>query len=487
LANRPHLVLFNPDHWRGDVMGHLGNPAAVTPNLDALVASEGVSFSRAFCQSPVCTPSRCSFMSGWYPHVRGHRTQAHMLRRGEPVLLKALKDAGYFVWWGGKNDLVPAQNGFDAYCSVKYTPTGALRPNVHLAADWRGDPGSDTYYSFYAGRLDTGGEEVYFDHDWAHITGAIEQIKDRPKDRPLCLFLPILYPHLPYGVEEPWYSRIDRGRLSPRLPTPQGWRGKPSMLQGIHARLGMQTWSEERWAALRATYYGMCARVDHQFGMVMQALRDAGIYDDTAVFFFSDHGDFAGDYGLVDITQNTFEDCLTKVPLIIKPPVGVPLRAGQCDALTELVDVPATIETLAGLSPAHTHFGRSLLPLLAGETDGHRDAVFAEGGRLHGEDHCMEAAGAWGEPGGFYWPRLSQQRSTGPEHTKAVMCRTNDYKYVRRLYEQDELYDLEDDPGELHNRIDDPALGDALASLKERLLEFYLETTDVVPWDADQR
>ncbi|MCP3976232.1 MAG: DUF4976 domain-containing protein, partial [bacterium] len=73
------------------------------------------------------------------------------------------------------------------------------------------------------------------------------------------------------------------------------------------------------------------------------------------------------------------------------------------------------------------------------------------------------------------------------EHTKAVMCRTKEFKYVRRLYESDELYDLRADPGELHNRIDDPALADTLAQLQERLLTFYMQTCDVVPHDADQR
>ncbi|WP_211296363.1 sulfatase-like hydrolase/transferase [Paenibacillus donghaensis] len=85
---RPHIILFNPDQWRGDVLGHMGDPAARTPNLDRLAAKEGVSFSSAFCQNPVCTPSRCSFMSGWYPHVRGHRTMYHMMKPDEPVLLK---------------------------------------------------------------------------------------------------------------------------------------------------------------------------------------------------------------------------------------------------------------------------------------------------------------------------------------------------------------------------------------------------------------
>jgi len=125
--------------------------------------------------------------------------------------------------------------------------------------------------------------------------------------------------------------------------------------------------------------------------------------------------------------------------------------------------------------------------VIAGETDEHRDAVFCEGGRLDGETHCMELESPNGRnPGGHYWPRLSLQTKI-PEHTKAVMCRTRTHKYIRRLYELDELYDLQSDPRELVNRIDDPALADVLTELKERMLTFFLETCDVVPHEADER
>jgi len=490
MSKRPNIVIFNPDQWRGDVLGHVGNPAAVTPNLDNIVRTDAVSFRNAFCQNPVCTPSRCSFMSGWYPHVRGHRTMYHMMHEDEPVLLKTLKDEGYFVWWGGKNDLTPGQLPTDRYCTVRHRaqkPIKATR-GVDRQKEWRGKPGSDTYYSFYVGRLDKGDQDFYYDNDWANVLGAIDFLKDPPKDQPFCIYLPLTYPHPRYAVEDPWYSLIDRGKLPRRIPAPKEWKGKPSMLKGIWERQKMQTWTEARWTELRATYYGMCARVDHQFGLVMEALKSAGLYDDTAVFMFSDHGDFTGDYGLVEKNQNTFEDCLTRVPLIIKPPNRIPVKPRVSNALAELIDFPATVEAITGIVPGHTHFGRSLLPVVAGETEEHRDAVFCEGGRLHGERHCMELESTSSQnPEGLYWPRVNLQTSEGPEHTKAVMCRTRDFKYVRRLYESDELYDLHHDPMELHNRIGDREYADVIPKLKERLLTFYLETCDVVPYETDRR
>ena len=487
---RPNIIIFNPDQWRGDVIGHMGNHAAVTPNLDKLVEEEAVSFSNAFCQNPVCTPSRCSFMSGWYPHVRGHRTMTHMMAPDEPVLLKTLKDQGYFVWWGGKNDLVPGEGCFDNYCDVKYRPerNPGWKTNFHGFGDWRGSPDGDNYYSFYVGKVEKGEEEeAYYDFDWGMVLGAIDMIKNAPKDKPLCIYLPLSYPHPPYAVEEPWFSMIDREKLPERIPAPESWEGKPCLLKGIYERQNLTGWSEERWNELRATYYGMCARVDHQFGMVVQALKDADIYDDSAIFMFPDHGDFTGDYGLVEKTQNTFEDCLTHVPFVIKPPSWIKAKPGIRNALVELIDFPATVEALADIVPEHTHFGRSLIPIITGEVEEHRDAVFCEGGRLHGERHCMEHSSTSTDPEGLYWPRVGLQSSEEGEHTKAVMCRTKEYKYVRRLYELDELYDIINDPGEVCNLINEPSMKGVLSDLKERLLTFYQETSDVVPHKENRR
>lgn len=491
VTKRPHIIIFNPDQWRGDVLGHVGNPAAVTPNLDRLVKTDAVSFQNAYCQNPVCTPSRCSFMTGWYPHTHGHRTMFHMLRPPEPVLLKTLKAQGYYVWWGGKNDLVPGQDGYADYCDVKYTPPDTakrpLHPDLHSYDSWRGQPDSDTFYSFYGGRISNPAKEPYiYDNDAAMVEGAIELIKNPPTGKPLCIYLPLGAPHPPYVVEDPWFSMIDRDKLPARIPAPGDWAGKPSVLKGIYERQNLRSWTEQRWTELRATYYGMCARMDHLFGMLIDALYESGVYDDSAIFFFSDHGDFTGDYGLVEKTQNTFEDSLSHVPFIIKPPASVAAAPRVSDALVELIDFPATVEALTAIRPEHTHFGRSLLPVIAGQTDEHRDAVFCQGGRRRGETHCMELQSSQ-DPHDLYWPRLSLQRGKGPEHTKATMCRTKDFKYVHRLYECDELYDLHSDPAELHNRIDDAGLADTCAALKDRLLTFYLDTSDVVPHDSDRR
>jgi arylsulfatase A-like enzyme len=499
MKKQPHIIIFNVDQWRGDVLGHLGNSAAVTPNLDKMVENDAVSFSNAFCQNPVCTPSRCSFMTGWYPHVRGHRTMHHMLHldKGEPNLMRILKENGYFVWWSKRNDLISAQDDLNEHCDISYWPSKEdlkrwghkWMPNLHVNEKWRGDPENDNYYSFHAGKLDTKGSDIYFDFDWAMILGAIDFIKNYEGDKPFCMNIALSYPHPPYGVEEPWFSITDRKKLPPRIKTPTEWSGKPSLLKGIYERQKLQGWIEERWNELRATYYGMCARLDYQFGLLIEELKNQNYYDESAIFFFSDHGDFTGDYGLVEKTQNTFEDCLTRVPFIIKLPENIGVKPRISDALVELVDFSETVFALIGINPNYSRFGKNLIPLLQGKTEGHRDAVFSEGGRLYGEHHAMERESKSSLiPSGLYWPRVGLQTTDdGPYHGKAVMCRTKDLKYVRRLYEKDELYDLNKDPQELHNIIDDERYKENLKNMKDILLSWYLETCDVVPFKIDRR
>jgi arylsulfatase A-like enzyme len=499
MDNRPNIIIFNVDQWRGDVLGHLDNPAAETPNLDKLVEKDAVSFSNAFCQNPVCTPSRCSFMTGWYPHVRGHRTMYHMLHldKGEPNLLKILKDNGYFVWWGGRNDLISAQDDLKEHCDVLFWPKKEdlnrwghkWKPNLHVSDKWRGKPEGDNFYSFFAGKLDTQGDDIYFDYDWSIILGAIDFIQTYEGEKPLCMYIAVSAPHPPYGIEEPWFSIINRNKLPTRIKTPKNWDDKPSLLKGIYERQHLQEWTEDRWSELRTTYYGMCARLDHQFGLIVKALKKENYYDNSGIFLFSDHGDFTGDYGLVEKTQNTFEDCLTKIPFIIKPPRNINVKSRVSDALVELVDFSETVYALTGINPSYSRFGKNLIPLLRGETEKNRDAVFCEGGRLFGEEQAMELESmAHSNSNNLYWPRVSLQTTDeGPYHGKAVMCRTKDFKYVRRLYEKDEFYDLGNDPKELTNLIDDLKYKSIIVSMKDKLLTWYVETCDVVPFETDTR
>lgn len=493
MAKRPHIVIFNPDQMRADCLGHLGeNPAARTPFLDALAAHEAVSYRYAHCQNPVCVPSRCSFLTGLYPHVRGHRTMRYMLHSEEESILSELKQAGYHVWMNARNDFLPGQDeaAFQRHASEVFYGGDVPPAPGPERGDARGKPGGKDYFSHYKGRLKQDAEGRNYNADDEVVDAAIRRIRTPVEGgKPLCLFLGLMYPHPPFQAEEPYFSAIDRAKLPPRVKSRAPGSHEPRIETLIRQGQGMSAYTEADWDELRACYAGMCMKVDDQFRRLCDALREAGIYDDTAIFFFSDHGDYQGQFGLSEKNQNTFEDGLVRVPFLIKPPKGVRVDPGVSDGLVELVDFYATAMDFAGVQPGHTQFGRSLRANVGDRSLPVREYVCCEGGRLAGEIHCDEshATGPDGaQPANEYWPRMKAQEDD-VAHGKATMLRTKKYKYVRRLYEPDQLFDMESDPGEQRDLIDEVALRGVLADMRLKMLDWYQATCDVVPFAYDSR
>jgi len=257
------------------------------------------------------------------------------------------------------------------------------------------------------------------------------------------------------------------------------------MLQMLYEGLNLGELDVEDWDRIRAVYLGMCMKVDQLFGRVVAVLKEEGLYDATDLYFFSDHGDFTGDYGLVCKAQNLMPDCLTGVPLLIKPHAGVAIDPGLTDSMAELVDFYATALDLAEIESDHTHFGRSLRPVLADRTARVREFVCCEGGRTRDELlQCSETQGTRPDRHELFWPRKTAQMDD-VAHTKATMIRTDSYKYVRRLYELDEFYNLRLDPGESINEINNPDYAQQILDLKLQMLDWYQATTDIVPREMD--
>lgn len=485
MMKRPNVIIINPDQMRADSMHHMGMAASVTPNLDAIIEKDGVSFSNAFCQNPICTPSRCSFFSGLYPHVFGHRTISFMQYSHEPSLLKIMKENGYHVWMNDRNDFLPAQvpGIFSEYCDEFYIPQDLEKLPEPVDPNHRGQPGDDSYYSFFVGEVNTNEDGEYFDSDASAVKALTERIRNGTGDKPLCAFLGLMVPHPEYLAEQPFFGEIDRSRLPERIKL-ENPEEKSKMLAGLREIYGIMDWPEERFDELRAVYLAMCMKADNYFGEIVKALKDAGIYENTLIIFLSDHGDYTGDYDVVEKAQNTFEDCITNVPLIIKPPAWAKVKPGINKSLTELIDMYATVLDYAGVSPPETHFGHSLKSVIAGDVTEHRDFVFCEGGRRLDEDHCNSAA-AGADETAIYYPRFKMQSTDAC--SKGTMMRNHEYKYVYRMGERDELYDLKNDPKELHNLSDGPEYQSVILNMKERMLQWYQETCDIVPKQPDLR
>jgi len=491
VPGKPNIVLFVPDSYRGDVLGHQGNPAAVTPHLDRFVASGAVSYDCAFSQSPVCTPSRCSFMPGWYPHVRGHRTMRYMLRQHDPNLLSVLRREGYHVWWGGKNDLVQVRQPEDylRYCDEKFQPEGLYADQMEYREPAPLDGDDPRLGAYYKGLLRRDGPgRPHYDGDTAWVLGAVDMIRNWSSEQPFCCYLPLGKPHPPYCAEEDFYQSIDPGCLPPRVPPPGEGANLPAVLDALRAEYRSDAITDEMWRDAKRLYYAMCAKVDSLFGMVVDALQERGLYDDTWVLFFSDHGDFTGDYSLPEKTHSTLQDCLVHVPLVIKPPASEPVRAGRRRHLTELLDITATLYDMLGVEPRYAHQGRSLRASLAGDDEPIRDAVFAEVGGRRGEEGFVNTD-VLSMPGDSFYAR--QGRAAIPFHQQgshAVMCRTEEFKYIRRYYTgHHELYDLRADPGETRNLSGRRQCADIERAMETRLLDYFMHTADIVPHEPDSR
>lgn len=490
MKKRPNIILFNPDQMRADALHHLGNSASVTPTLDEMASTDAVSFRNVFCQNPVCVPSRCSFMTGLYPHTTGHRTMGYLLRENETSLLKELKDAGYYVWANARNDLIAGQipGLLEEHVTELYYGGNTPAAPGPVKENGRGGPGNKDFYSFFTGEMSVDDTGRNYDGDDEDVDAAIDRIKHPVDDRPMCIFLGLMYPHPPYKVEEPYFSAIDRSVLPDRI-RPEDTEGKAKILELIRNYQGMQEYTEIDWDELRAVYLGMCMKVDDQFKRLCDALKEAGQYDNSAIFFFSDHGDYTGDYGLTEKTQNSFEDCLTNVPFLVKPPADFSCDPGVTNSMAELVDLYATVLDFAETSPTHSHFGRPLQAVLADRKQSIRGTVFCEGGRLANERHCSEAVNPeiqGRERNLVYWPRYAAQWDD-EAHAKGTMIRTREWKYVYRAEGKCELYDLIKDPQEKRNRADDPSCVQIIAGLSAELLAWYQNTCDVVPYEPDER
>jgi arylsulfatase A-like enzyme len=300
-----------------------------------------------------------------------------------------------------------------------------------------------------------------------------------PHDQPFCLFLPLEFAHPPYAVEEPWYSLHDRDAVRAPLPIPNGPRrcyGDLMRRTRHSTRLG-----EADFREIRATYYGMISRVDAQLQQILDALREHHLEDDTAVLYFSDHGDYAGDYGMVEKFNSAFEDALVHVPLVLRVPGFI---GGQTtDQLVEMTDLYATVMEMAGVEPRHYHFSRSLLPYARGEETMPRDAAFSAAGFHSDENQARMKV----PPGSIYAASIEAFSAVPQVRTRAMMVRTQTHKYTYCPGDCDELFDLRNDPGESHNLAGDPAHRETVNALRERLLRWMLDTGDVMPLERDPR
>ena len=460
-----------PDEMRAESLACYGHPLVKTPNFDKL-ASEGVRFEQCHVQNPVCAPSRCSLMTGWPVHVRGHRSLYYGLHPDEPNLLRYLKESGYDVYFFGKNDLL-APESFPFSVTEWDSKSG---DRSAFQNPW--NPEDPHYYSFLYKKL----PDRRRTSDYENLVRCIE-ILNRPTSKPFCVYLPLIWPHPPFTAPEDFYEMYRADDVPPLRPP--GLPAKPNFHHAIRSALRLDQLTDSDFRKIQAVYLGMISYSDWLLGVLMEALEKSGHVNETALFTFADHGEWAGDFGLVEKWPSAMEDTLTRVPLIARVPG---FKVGHVSKeIVELYDVMATCLDLAGIQAKHTHFARTLLPQMRGEAGDLNRAAFAEGGYNTYEPQCFEPLKDFSNPLNIYYPKVKLQNEHPETITRATMIRTLDAKLILRPDGQSELYDLKNDGRELHNVYGNQAYSSVQSDLENRMLNWYVRTSDVAPRQLDPR
>ncbi|MCL4546034.1 MAG: sulfatase-like hydrolase/transferase [Chloroflexi bacterium] len=436
-----NVLLLMADEHAPQFSGPYGHPTVRTPNLDKL-ARAGVTFENAYCNSPLCVPSRMSFLTGRYVHNIEVWDNAVPLRSDAVTWPHLLRSAGYDTVLSGKQHFV----GPDKLHGFRTQLAEDLHGNhFHPIFNWEdGTPPASNPWPIL--ERSGPGHTVELDVDDSVGQAAIRFIEaPERKARPWALCASFIAPHFPLIVpEEFWHLYPPDAIDMPHLPAGHLERQHP-VYQRIRSMFGFVDFGEELTRRGRAAYYALITYVDHWIGRILQALETSDQASNTLVIYVSDHGEMAGEHGMW--RKSNFYEFAARVPLLMRWPQVLP--AGRRIAKpVSLVDVTATLVAATGTRPPTPLDGISLLALARGDSSSGPDHVFAEY-LAHGVARPM------------------------------AMWRQGRYKLNYSLGDTPELYDLEADPREFHDLATDPRYHSIVAELREKLLaSWYPETLE---------
>eukprot|EP00039_Didymoeca_costata_P024404 m.10206 g.10206 ORF g.10206 m.10206 type:complete len:545 (+) comp4220_c0_seq2:22-1656(+) len=458
-------------------------PKNVTPNLERF-AKTGTRFEQAHVMHTQCSPSRCTMMTGRYMHVLGHRTQTHLIQDYEQNYFRSLKEGGYHVQFFGKNDAFSA-NAFNLSVTEWQSLIGYSSGKPIVPFPQAG------YFSFLSqgstNPPESGG-------DYEGMMAGIDFITNKPPE-PFFLFIPSRGAHPPYGGPLGFHNKFTVAdvKASGWVPRDRNIEGMPTYMRndiGIPHYRNLTSLDDDFFYQIQAVYLGMVSYTDWLFGKMLDALETADggtLKDRTALFFSSDHGDFGGDYGLVEKWPGSMADVLTRVPLYARIPGGTPGHVSKAPVQT--ADILETMLDLANLTQNNTwiRFGESLkTQLMGGEGDMGR-FVYSEGGFYFENEQMIEANECLSAcPAGMYCPR-GQEEASKNGSPRAAMIRNLTAKLVHRPTGMSELYDLAADPRETNNLWNNPKSQNLQVEMVQKLLDWMVLTSDVTPVSLDSR
>ncbi|HCS54906.1 sulfatase [uncultured Rubinisphaera sp.] len=446
-AAHPNVIFILTDDQRWDQLGCAGHPYLKTPHIDRL-AAEGVQFSNMFITTSLCSPSRASYLSGLYASSHGVVNNFTDYPRDLDSFPKRLQDAGYETAYIGKWHMGEADD--------------SRRPGFDY---WVTHKGQGQYYDT---EFNVNGERKVVPGYYTTVVTdmAVEWMKQQPKDKPYMLILGHKAPHTPFTPEKKYEHIFDD--IEVNYPhSAFKLEGKPKWIEqrldtwhGIYGPLyGFREKFPDRSAEavldfekFSLSYTASIKSVDDSVGRMYELLKQRGVLDNTVVVFAGDNGMFLGEHGMSD--KRAMHEPSIRVPMIVRyPKVAKPGSVIPQQVLN--IDLAPSLVELCDAKPMQNIHGSSWVPLLKGETKDWRDA--------------------W-----FYEYNYEKQFPYTP-NVRGI--RTDRWKYMRYPHgdgspdkHMAELYDLENDPGEMHNLIDKPEHKELISKLKKQLDDLIAKT-----------
>ena len=443
MAKRPNILFIMVDQLAASALPAYGHALVQAPTIDRLAAG-GVLFESAYCNFPICAPSRFSLLSGQLASRIGAFDNAAEFSAATPTIAHRLRRMGYRTLVGGKMHFVgPDQlHGFEERFTTDIYPA-----DFGWTPSWRAPDERFEWFHSMLNVVEAGPcrRSLQIDFDDEVAFAATRKIYDLARDddeRPFFLMVSFSHPHDPYNATQAYWDRYDAdaiplpavGPIPPEARDPHSQRLYENYDRGDHRV------TEDHIRGARRAYYAMISYVDDKIAELMATLDAAGLAEQTIIVLTSDHGDMLGERGLW-YKMNFFEDS-ARVPLIIHAPERFqPRRVAENVSLVDLL--PTFLNLAGGEAPALD--GHSLTPLMAGDRAGWPDTVLGE---------------------------YTAEASIAP----IFMVRSGPYKYIACAADPAQLYDLAADPRERVNLAGDPAHREA-----ERALAALVAET----WDAD--
>ena len=489
-----NVLFICVDQWRGDSLGLLGHPAALTPHLDAL-AGEGVLFRNHYGQAAPCGPARASLLTGQY--AMNHRVTANgiALSTRHPTLASEVRRIGMDPQligytstlpdpvkthagdprWSEIGDVMEGWNTFAHFDEVDFRNYFGWVASRGYALP------ADPFHVFHPAHGAKGATAApcvipaeHSDTAWSgeHTLEFLRGARVTRPGRPWLLHAGFFRPHPPFIAPAPWHAVVPEAAIpapvraasleaeAAQHPMLAQWLATQKQSSYFEDATGLTAaLSDDEIALTRRAYYGLIAEIDDWVGRIVAALKDGGEWDRTLIVFTSDHGEQLGDHRLLG--KLGWFDQSYHLPLIIRDPQGTTGRI--VEAFSEAVDIMPTILDWLGIAVPASCDGTSLMPWLRGETP----ATWRS--EVHYE---FDLRGGWPEPSAL-------PKQAGAEAGPMAALRTADWKYVHMPGLPPVLYDLRADPGETRNVAGEPAYRDLLLTATARMLDWRMTHEEI--------